>query len=38
MKDLLWKMFKETGELKYYLFMKEIEEDEDRESKRNSFK
>ena len=37
MKDLLWKMFKLTGELKYYLLFKELE-DEDRESKRNSTK
>ena len=37
MKDLLWKMFELTGELKYYLLFKELE-DEDRKSKRNSTK
>ena len=29
MNDILWKLFKNTGDLKYYLFMKEIEKDED---------
>lgn len=36
MNDILWKLFKNTGDLKYYLFMKEIEKDEDRESKRDN--
>ena len=36
MNDILWKLFKNTGDLKYYLLMKEIEKDEDRENKRNN--
>ena len=36
MNNILWKLFKNTGDLKYYLFMKEIENNEIRESKRNN--
>ena len=35
MNDILWKLFKNTGDLIYYLFMKEIEKDEDRVIKSN---
>lgn len=39
MKNLLWNLFKETGDLRYYVFLKELEssnKDENRKSKRNS--
>ena len=36
MNNILWKLFKNTVDLKYYLFMKEIEKDETGESKGNN--
>lgn len=38
MDNYLWELFKKTGDLRYYLLMKEMENvvDEDRESKGNS--
>ncbi len=39
MKEILWYLFRNTGELKYFIFLKELEnnnKDEDRKSKRNS--
>lgn len=38
MDNYLWELFKKTGDLRYYLLMKEMENvvDEDRESKSDS--
>lgn len=38
MKDIIWKLFKETGEVKYFLLFKQLEEveDENRKNKGNS--
>jgi hypothetical protein len=40
MRELIWNLFKETGDIKYYLLLKNInkrsDEDEDRGSRRNS--
>ncbi len=39
MRDILWNLFKKTGNFKYYLFFKKLEkdtEDENRKSNRNS--
>lgn len=39
MEDLLWKLFKQTGDLRYYNLLKEMENiDEVRKSKRNNNK
>jgi len=38
MKELIWKLFKETGEVKYFLLFKQLEEvnDESKEDTGNS--
>lgn len=36
MNNNLWKMFSLTGDLRYYILMKEIEKIGDKESKRNN--
>lgn len=41
MKEILWNLFKKTGDYKYYIFLKEIEKEEkneNRKSNRNSSK
>ena len=43
MKNALWNLFKKTGDLRYYMFLKEMEEVENnyyenRKSNRNSYK
>ena len=38
MKKVLWELFKRTGELKYYIFMKEVENNEDRKDKSDNNK
>ena len=32
----MWKLFSVTGDLRYYILMKEIERNGDKESKRNN--
>lgn len=38
MKDIIWKLFKETGEVKYFLLFKQLEgvSDESKEDTRDS--
>ena len=39
MRNLVWRLFKETGDIKYFLMYKKIkeeEENEDRRSRRNN--
>ncbi len=42
MNDIIWKLFKETGDIKYYILLKNInkrsDEDENTRSRRNYFK
>lgn len=39
MNDVIWRLFKQTGDIKYYLLLKKMnqrsDEDEDRGSRRN---
>ena len=35
MKNLLWDLFKKTGDYKYYLFFKELEKDSSYENRKN---
>ena len=40
MRDVLWRLFQTTGQIQYYVLMKELEKSEvseNRESKRDSF-
>lgn len=38
MEEILWKMFKKTGDIKYYLFLKQLGSDtlESRKDRRNN--
>ena len=42
MNDVIWKLFKETGDIKYYILLKKSEQEkwvyEDRRSRRYCFK
>ena len=40
MKDIIWKLFKETGDIKYFMLLNKLEESDkdDRRSRRNSAK
>ncbi len=35
MKELVWNLFKETGNIKYYLMYNEIKEDDSNENRRS---